>query len=91
MECLLEYITGHVKEMKVPRNSQHWLPKGKSRHNNLIIFYDQITGFMDEERVMNVIYLSVCKAFMQSLTMRLYPSWNIKVWTGGQLVRWNTG
>ena len=52
-----------VEEKKVIRNSQHGFIKGKSCLTNLIAFYDDMTGWVDERRAVDVVYLDFSKAF----------------------------
>jgi len=52
-----------VKEKKVIRSSQHGFTKGKSCLTNLIAFYDDMTGWVDEGRAVDAVYLNFSKAF----------------------------
>ena len=52
-----------VEEKKVIRISQHGFTKGKSCLTNLIAFYDDMTGWVDEGRAMDVVYLDFGRAF----------------------------
>ncbi|PKU44707.1 rna-directed dna polymerase from mobile element jockey- hypothetical protein [Limosa lapponica baueri] len=60
---LLGIISKHVEEKKATRSSQHEFIKGKSCLTNLIAFYNDVTGWIDEGRVMDVVYLDFSKAF----------------------------
>jgi len=52
-----------VEEKKVIRSSQHGFTKGISRLTNQIAFYDNMTGWVDEGRAVDVVYLNFSKAF----------------------------
>ncbi|PKU39027.1 rna-directed dna polymerase from mobile element jockey-like [Limosa lapponica baueri] len=60
---ILGVISKHMEEKKAIRNSQHGLTKGKSCLTNLIAFNDGITGWIDEGRAVDVVYLDFSKAF----------------------------
>jgi len=62
-QLILELINKQVEEKKVIRSSQHGFTQGKSCLTNLIAFYDDMTGWEDEERAVDVVYLDFSKAF----------------------------
>ncbi|CAM4560229.1 unnamed protein product [Lepidochelys kempii] len=62
-QVLKESIVKHLEERKVIRNSQHGFTKGKSCLTNLIAFYDEITGSVDEGKAVDVLFLDFRKAF----------------------------
>jgi len=62
-QLILEVILKQVEEKKVIRRSQHGFTKGKSCLTNLIAFYDEMTGWVDEGRAVDVVYLDFSKAF----------------------------
>jgi len=62
-QLILEVINKQVEEKKVIRSSQHGFTKGKSCLTDLIAFYDGMTGWVDEGRAMNVVYLDFSKGF----------------------------
>jgi len=59
----VEDIIKQVEEKKIIRSSQHRFTKGKSCLTNLIAFYDGMTGWVDEGRAVDVVYLAFSKAF----------------------------
>jgi len=62
-QLILEVIIKQVEEKKVIRSSQHGFTKSKSCLTNLIAFYNGITGWVDEGRAVDVVYLDFSKAF----------------------------
>jgi len=62
-QLILEVIIKQVEEKKVIRSSQHGFTKGKSCLINLIAFYDDMTGWVDEGRAVDVVCLNFSKAF----------------------------
>ncbi|CAM5158160.1 unnamed protein product, partial [Eretmochelys imbricata] len=62
-QVLKESILKHLHERKVIRNSQHGFTKGMSCLTNLIAFYDEITGSVDEGKAVDVLFLDFSKAF----------------------------
>jgi len=52
-----------VEEKKVIRSSQHGFTKAKSCLTNPIAFYDDMTGWVDEGRAVDVVYLDCSKTF----------------------------
>ncbi|KAK4824713.1 hypothetical protein QYF61_017939 [Mycteria americana] len=56
-------VKRHMKDKKVIRSSQHSLIKGKSCFTNLINFYNETTGLVDEGRAVDIVYLDFSKAF----------------------------
>ncbi|KAK4831564.1 hypothetical protein QYF61_018324 [Mycteria americana] len=56
---LLEHISGH----KVTGDCQRGFTKGKSCLNNLTAFYNNMTGFVGEGRVVEVVCLKFSQAF----------------------------
>ncbi|GAB0178743.1 mitochondrial enolase superfamily member 1 [Grus japonensis] len=62
-QIILGVISKPVEEKKVMGSGQHGFTKGKSCLTNLIAFYDGMTGWVDEERAVDVVYLDLSKAF----------------------------
>ncbi|XP_054074730.1 transcription factor ETV6 isoform X1 [Rissa tridactyla] len=60
---ILDVISKHVEEQEVIGSGQHGFTKGKSCLTDLIAFSDVITGWLDEGRDVDVIYLDFSKAF----------------------------
>ncbi|CAM4533257.1 unnamed protein product [Lepidochelys olivacea] len=88
MEQLLkESILKHLEERKVIRNSQHGFTKGKSCLTNLIAFYDEITGSVDEGNAVDVLFLDFSKAFdtvSHSILASKLTKYGLDEWT----IRW---
>ena len=66
---ILELINKQVKEKKIIRSSQHGFTKGKSRLTNLIAFYDGMTGWVDEGRAVDVVYLDFSQATSHNILL----------------------
>jgi len=62
-QLILDVIIKQVKEKKVIRSNQHGYTKGKSCLTSLIAFCDGMTGWVDEGRAVDVVYLDFSKAF----------------------------
>ncbi|GAB0208567.1 mitochondrial enolase superfamily member 1 [Grus japonensis] len=62
-QLILGVINKHVEEKKVIGSGLHGFTKGKSCLTNLIAFYDGTTGWVDEGRAVDVVYLDFSKAF----------------------------
>ncbi|GAB0190273.1 hypothetical protein GRJ2_001492600 [Grus japonensis] len=62
-QLILDVISKHVKEKKVIGGGPHGFTKGKSCLTNVIAFYDGMTGWVDEGRAVDVVYLNFSKAF----------------------------
>ncbi|KAK4831874.1 hypothetical protein QYF61_019886 [Mycteria americana] len=62
-QLILGTISRHIKGKKVIRSSQHAFTKGKSCLTNLINFYDDVTGLVDEGRAVDIVHLDFSKAF----------------------------
>jgi len=63
VRLILKVIIKQVEEKKLIRSSQYRFTKGKSCLTKLIAFCDDMTGWVDEGRVVDVIYLEFSKAF----------------------------
>ncbi|CAM4494475.1 unnamed protein product [Lepidochelys olivacea] len=86
-QVLKESILKHLEERKVIRNSQHGFTKGKSCLNNLIAFYDKITGSVDEGKAVDVLFLDFRKAFdtvSHSILVSKLKKYGLDEWT----IRW---
>ncbi|PKU36532.1 rna-directed dna polymerase from mobile element jockey- hypothetical protein [Limosa lapponica baueri] len=84
---ILGTISKHMEEKKAIRSSQHGFTKGKSCLTNLIAFYDGMTGWMDEGRVVDVVYLDFSNAFhtvSHSILIGNLRKCGLEEWT----VRW---
>ncbi|PKU38401.1 rna-directed dna polymerase from mobile element jockey- hypothetical protein [Limosa lapponica baueri] len=84
---ILGVISKHMQEKKAIRSSQHGFTKGKSWLTNLIAFYDGMTGWIDEGRAVDVVYLDFSKAFdtvSHSILIGKLRKCGLEEWT----VRW---
>ncbi|CAM4578502.1 unnamed protein product [Caretta caretta] len=86
-QVLKESILKHLEERKVIRNSQRGFTKGKSCLTNLIDFYDEITGCVDEGKAVDVFFLDFSKAFdmvSHSILVSKLKKYGLDEWT----IRW---
>ncbi|CAM4512741.1 unnamed protein product, partial [Caretta caretta] len=86
-QVLKESILKHLEERKVIGNSQHGFTKSKSCLTNLIAFYDEITGSVDEGKAVDVLFLDFSKAFdmvSHSILANKLKKYGLDEWT----VRW---
>ncbi|CAM4602329.1 unnamed protein product [Caretta caretta] len=86
-QVLKESILKHLEEREVIRNSQHGLTKDKSCLTNLIAFYDEITGSVDEGKAVDMLYLDFSKAFdtvSHSILASKLKNYGLDEWT----IRW---
>lgn len=56
---ILEAVPKHVENKKVVRSIQHRFSKEKSCLNNLVALCNGTTGFTDEKRAVDVVYLDL--------------------------------
>ncbi|CAM4632151.1 unnamed protein product [Lepidochelys olivacea] len=84
---LKESILKLLEERKVIRNSQHGFTKGKSCLTNLIAFYDERTGSVDEGKTVDMLFLDFSKAFdtdSHSILASKLKKYGLDEWT----IRW---
>ncbi|PKU31932.1 rna-directed dna polymerase from mobile element jockey- hypothetical protein [Limosa lapponica baueri] len=86
-QLILDVISKHVDEKKVIGSVQHGFIKGKSCLTNLIVFYDGMTGWVDEGRAVDIVYLDFSKAFVSishNILIGKLRKYELDEWT----VRW---
>jgi len=93
-QLILEVIIKQVEEKKLMRSSQHGFTKGKSCLTNLIPFYDDVTGWVDEGRAMDVVYLDFSKAFdtvSHNILLGKVRKCGLDEWSGRWTENWLNG
>ncbi|CAM4567275.1 unnamed protein product [Lepidochelys kempii] len=86
-QVLKQSILKHLEERKVIRNSQHGFTKGKACLTNLIAFYDEIAGSVDEGKAVDMLFLDFSKAFhtvSHSILASKLKKYGLDEWT----IRW---
>jgi len=93
-QFILDAIIKQVEEKKVIRSSQHGFTKGKSRLTNLIAFYNGMTGWVDEGRAVDVVYLDFSKAFdtvSHNILIGKFRKCGLDEWTVRWIENWLNG
>ena len=65
-QLILETISRHMKDIKVIKSSQHGFTKGKSSLINLITFYNEMTGLVNEGRAVDIDTLTLVRLSLLS-------------------------
>jgi len=92
-KLILEVINKQVEE-KVIRSSQHGFTKGKPCLTNLIAFYDGMTGWVDEGRAVEFVYLDFSKAFdmvFHNILLRKLRKCGLDEWSVRWIENWLNG
>ncbi|PKU41246.1 rna-directed dna polymerase from mobile element jockey- hypothetical protein [Limosa lapponica baueri] len=90
-QLVLGVISKYMEEKKAIRSSQHGFTKGKSYLTKLIAFYDGMTGWIDEGRVVDVVYLDFSKAFdtvSHSILIDKLRKRELEEWTVRRVENW---
>jgi len=93
-QLILEVIIKQAEEKKVIRSSQHGFTKAKSCLTNLIAFYNGVTGWVDEGRAVDVVYLDFSKAFdtvSHNIHLGKFRKCGLDEWSVKQIENWLNG
>ncbi|GAB0209855.1 mitochondrial enolase superfamily member 1 [Grus japonensis] len=93
-QLILGVISKHVEEKKVIRSGQHGFTKGKSCLTNQIAFYDGMTGWVDEGRAVDVVYLDfskVCDTISHNILIGKLRKCELDEWTVRWVENWLNG
>lgn len=63
MEKLFQDVCANQKEEKIIKSNKHGFTKGKSCLTNLVTFYEVMTGYIDEGRAVDTVYLGFSNTF----------------------------
>ena len=67
-----EGMVKHLNKFQLIRPSQHGFTSGKSCLSNLLVFLEQVTKELDEEKAVDLVYLDFAKAFDKAPYGRLF-------------------
>ncbi|GAB0207124.1 mitochondrial enolase superfamily member 1 [Grus japonensis] len=93
-KLILGVISKHVEEKKVIGSGQHRFNKGKSCLTNLIAFYDGMTGWVDEGRAVDVVYLDLNKDYdtvSHNILISKVRKCRLDEWTVRRIENWLNG
>ncbi|GAB0176085.1 mitochondrial enolase superfamily member 1 [Grus japonensis] len=93
-QLILDVISKHVEEKKVIRSGQHGFTKGKSCLTNLTAFYDGMTGWVNEGRAVEVVYLDFSKVFdtvFRNILIGKLRKCGLDEWTVRWMENWLNG
>jgi len=93
-QIILEVVNKQVEEKKFIRSSQHRFTKGKSCLTNLIAFYNDMTGWVDEGRAVDVVYLDFSKAFdtvSHNILLKKLRKYGLDEWSVRWIENWLNG
>jgi len=93
-QLILEAIIRKVEEKKVIRSSQHGFTKGKSCLTNLIAFYNDMTGWVDEGKTLDVAYLDFSKVFdivSHNILLGKFRKYGLDEWSVKCIDSWLNG
>uniref|UniRef100_A0A8B9ELZ8 Reverse transcriptase domain-containing protein n=1 Tax=Anser cygnoides TaxID=8845 RepID=A0A8B9ELZ8_ANSCY len=84
-QLILDIVSRHISDKRVI--SQRGFTKGKSCLTNLIAFYEDITGWIDDGKAVDVVYLDFSKAF-DTVSHSILTAKLRKCGLDDQVVRW---
>ncbi|PKU45212.1 spindle and hypothetical protein [Limosa lapponica baueri] len=90
----MDVISKHGEAKKVIRSGRHVFTKGKSCLTNLIAFCDGMTGWVDEERAVDIARLDFSKAFdtvSHSILIDKFRKCGLDEWTERWIENWLNG
>jgi len=93
-QLILDVSNKQVEEKKVIGSSQHGFTKGKSCLTNLIAFYNDMTGWVDEGRAVDVVYLDFSKAFdtvSHNILLEKLRKYGLDEWSVRWIENWLNG
>jgi len=93
-QLILDVIMKQVEEKEDIRSSQHGFTKGKSCLTNLIAFYNGMTGWVDEGRAMDVVYLDFSKAIdtvSRNILLGKFRKCGLDEWSVRWIENWLNG
>ena len=82
-----EHIVNHLDRFKLIKDSQHGFTSGRSCLTNLLDFFEEVTKDLDEDTVLDLVYLDFAKAFDKVPYCRLFSKIEAHG-IGGSVLAW---